>query len=261
MKKYEAYATLFVLSILFTIIDIVVSSCNLPIPSLIFSTITMIIGFVGAYKSKTLELEEKYTDTIRFINKNFNRANIVLNVLDVICCIFAFITGIFAMMLIVRCTIAIRIAVYINKYKSVAFGLWGLAFMHIFKRIKGGVKMTKNTILQKILATIIAVFGVGGVVVFFMPEFAPIAENVTKYVAMVSEIIAVVSGIWLAGTHDKVLTADEINAEEQKVQEKKAMKLAKIEYKSRQAEEIKALAEQKIKEENEKKIQVAKEVE
>lgn len=261
MKKYEVYATLFVLSILFTIIDIVVSSCQLAIPSLIFSTITMVIGFVGAYKSKTLELEEKYTDTIKFINKNFNKANIILNVLDVFCCVLAFVTGVFAMLLIVRCTIAIRIAIYINKYRSVAFGLWGLAFMHIFKKIKGERVMTKNTILQKVLATIIAVFGVGGVVVFFMPQFMVIAEEVTKYVSMASEIIAVVSGIWLAGTHDKVLSADEINAQESKVAEKKALKLAKKEYKVKQEQEIKALAEQKVKEEAEKKIQVAKEVE
>ena len=261
MKKYEVYATLFVLSILFTIIDIVVSSCQLPIPSLIFSTITMVIGFVGAYKSKALELEEKYKDTITFINKNFNKANLVLNVLDVICCVVAFMTGIFAMLLIVRCTIAIRIAVYVNKYRSVAFGLWGLAFMHIFKILKGERVMTKNTILQKILASIIAVFGVGGVVVFFMPELAPIAEEVSRYVAMSSEVIAVVGGIWLAGTHDKVLTDEEIQIQENKVAEKKALKLAKIEYKSKQANEIKALAEKKLQEENEKKVQVAKEVE
>ena len=261
MKKYEVYATLFVLSILFTIIDIVVSSCQLPIPSLIFSTITMIIGFVGAYKSKALELEEKYVDTIKFINKNFNKANLVLNVLDVICCVLAFVTGVFAMLLVVRCTIAVRIAVYINKYRSVAFGLWGLAFMHIFKKLKGERVMTKNTILQKILASIIGVFGVGGVVVFFMPEFAPVAEHISRYVAMGCEIIATISGIWLAGTHDKVLTDAEINAQENKVAEKKAFKLAKIEYKAKQKQDIKALAEQKLQEENEKKIQVAKEVE
>ena len=253
MRKYEAYATLFVLSIIFTIIDIVVSSCQLPVPSLIFSSLTMIISFIGAHKSKTLELEEKYNESISFISKNFSKSNIILSVLDVICCVIGIMTGVFALMLVFRCTIALRIAVYINKYRSVAFAFWGIAFMHIFKRIKGGVKMTKFTVLQKVLWTIVGVFGVGGVVVFFMPEFAPIAEEVSKYASMASEAIAVICGIWLGGTHDAVLTQEEIVANEQKVAQKQALKDAKKELKEKQAEELKALAEQKLKESEEKK--------
>lgn len=260
MRKYEAYATLFVLSIIFTIIDIVVSSCQLPVPSLIFSSLTMIISFIGAHKSKTLELEEKYNESISFISKNFSKSNIILSVLDVICCVIGIMTGVFALMLVFRCTIALRIAVYINKYRSVAFAFWGIAFMHLFKKIKGGVKMTKFTVLQKVLWTIVGVFGVGGVVVFFMPEFAPIAEEVSKYASMASEAIAVICGIWLGGTHDAVLTQEEIVANEQKVAQKQALKDAKKELKEKQAEELKALAEQKLQEQKEKNVSVAKEV-
>lgn len=271
MRKYEAYATLFVLSIIFTIIDIVVSSCQLPVPSLIFSSLTMIISFIGAHKSKTLELEEKYNESISFISKNFSKSNIILSVLDVICCVIGIMTGVFALMLIFRCTIALRIAVYINKYRSVAFAFWGIAFMHLFKKIKGGVKMTKFTVLQKVLWTIVGVFGVGGVVVFFMPEFAPIAEEVSKYASMASEAIAVICGIWLGGTHDQVLSEEEIKANEQKTAEKIACKEAKFaqknalrdakkELKQKQEEELKALAEQKLQEQKEKNVSIAKEV-
>lgn len=80
--------------------------------------------------------------------------------------------------------------------------------------------MTKSTVLQKILTTILAVFGVGGVVVFFIPQFTGIATSVTNIVAMISEIVAVVSGIWLSQTSDKVLTAEELKA----IQDKKDAK-------------------------------------
>lgn len=82
------------------------------------------------------------------------------------------------------------------------------------------IKMTKSTVLQKILTTILAVFGVGGVVVFFIPQFTGIATSVTNIVAMISEIVAVVSGIWLSQTSDKVLTAEELKA----IQDKKDAK-------------------------------------
>lgn len=271
MKKYEAYATLFVLSIIFTIIDIVVSSCQLPVPSLIFSTITMVIGFIGAHKSKTLELETKYDKSVEFINKNFNKANIILNVLDVVCCVIGVLTGVFALLLIFRVTIALRIAVYINKYRSVAFAIWGVVFMHIFKMKKGEKKMTKNTVLQNILWTIIAVFGLGGIVVTAVPEFMGVATIVTKVCGIVADSIAVIGGIWLGGTSDKVMSEEEIKAVELKIAEKQvkketkhaektALKDAKKEFKLKKEAELKALAEQKLKENQEKNISVAKEV-
>ena len=82
------------------------------------------------------------------------------------------------------------------------------------------IKMTKSTVFQKILTTILAVFGVGGVVVFFIPQFTGIATSVTNIVAMISEIVAVVSGIWLSTTSDKVLTSEEVKA----IQDKKDAK-------------------------------------
>ena len=82
------------------------------------------------------------------------------------------------------------------------------------------IKMTKSTVLQKILTTVLAVFGVGGVVVFFIPQFIGVATSVNNIVAMVSEIIAVVSGIWLSQTSDKILTDEEIKA----IQDKKDAK-------------------------------------
>lgn len=256
MAKYEVYATLLVLAIVFTTIDLAVSTFQLAIPSLIFSSITMVIGFIGAYLSRTISVEQKYEDAVGYIKKNFGVANTILSVLDVVCCVLALLTGVFVVMLVFRLTIAIRIAVYINKYRSVAFAVWAIAYMHIFKKFKRRkVAMTKFTILQKILLTITAVFGVGGVVVGVVPEFAGIANEVTKYVAMVSEAIAVASGIWLGTTHDEVLTEEEIIEKQNANAKKEALKMAKVEYKKLKKQEINALAENIVVKQEEEKSQ------
>ena len=112
----------------------------------------------------------------------------------------------------------ISIAWFVNKYKK---------YLEEKK-----VKMTKNTILQKFLTTVLAIFGVGGIIVGFLPKFAPIAEEITMYCSMASEVIAVISGIWLANTHDKVLSAEEVEAEklakETKAKEKEIEKYRAI---------------------------------
>lgn len=117
--------------------------------------------------------------------------------------------------------------------------------------------MTKQTTLQKIILTISAIFGAGGVVVMFMPEWAGMAQEVSKYIAMASEIIAVAGGIWLYGTHDKVLSEEEIKAEENKSAEKKALKQAKAELKKAQDMALKELAEKKMQEIKEEENKVA----
>lgn len=107
----------------------------------------------------------------------------------------------------------VSLAWFVNKYKK-----------YLKKERK--IKMTKSTTLQKVLTTIIAVFGLGGVVVFFLPQFTPIANHVSTICAMVGEIIATISGIWLSRTSDKVMTEEEI-AEVNKKQEEKELERAK----------------------------------
>lgn len=87
---------------------------------------------------------------------------------------------------------------FANKYKK------------YLKEKKKMVKQTKSTVLQKVLTTILAVFGVGGIVVGLFPAFIDVSQYVTNIIAGISEAIAVVSGIWLSTTNDKVLSADEI---------------------------------------------------
>lgn len=122
----------------------------------------------------------------------------------------------------------ISLAWFVNKYSK-----------YLKKEKK--IKMTKSTILQKILTTIIAVFGASGVVVYFLPQFTAAAAQVTNICAMVSEIIAVVSGIWLSATNDKVLTAEEI-AKKETEQKNKQLEKAKA-LLAKNAENTKALEE------------------
>jgi len=124
----------------------------------------------------------------------------------------------------------VSIAWIVNRYPK-----------YVYKKEK--IKMTKSTKLQKILTTILSVFGVGGVVVYFFPQFTTISQQISNIVAMASEVVAVVSGIWLSTTSDKVLTAEEIAQEEKKIAEKELEKVKKEALKELKAEQKKQISE------------------
>lgn len=128
---------------------------------------------------------------------------------------------------------AIAIAWFVNRYKK------------LLNKGEKKIKMTKSTVLQKVLTTILSIFGVGGIVVAFLPQFTPIATQVTNIIAMVSEAIAVVSGIWLSATSDKVLTAEEVaklnEAKEQKEIAKKQKEVAKAKAELERIENLKKI--------------------
>lgn len=189
----------------------------------------------------------------------FSNGMLVLSLLDVIFGILAIfcaslqVTALFmsvsSLTAITTCGRVIQLSKIRQFEKSLkTLNLISLAwFVNRYKKYlkEKEIKMTKSTVLQKILTTILSVFGVGGVVVFFIPQFNGIATSVTNIVAMLSEIIAVVSGIWLSQTSDKVLTAEEI-AEAEKT--KNAKKLKKAEAIVSQYEEAqKLIAESKNK--------------
>ena len=195
---------------------------------------------------QTITVEEKYSEVLTYIKKNFGIANIILSLLDVACCVLALLTGVLMLMLVFRCTIALRIVVYINKYKTVAYGVWSLVFLHAFKKIKVRVKkvMTKNTMLQNILAIAIGFFGVCGLIVLNLPAITGTEVDWTKYVGTFQELVAVVCGIVLSQTHDQVVSEEEL-AEAKKNEELKAYwKKAEAEYEAgKKAQEAEAEAE------------------
>lgn len=250
MAKFEVYATIFVLAIIFTICDVVVSTAQLTIPSLIFSSTTAVIGFIGAYMGQAIVVEEKYTEAVTFIKKNFGFANIVLSLLDVVCCILALLTGVFMLMLVFRCTIALRVLIYINKYKTVAYAVLSVVFLHVFKKTKRKVTemTTKNTKLQTILGIIVAVFGFSGLIILNLPVFTGTEVDWSHFVGMFQEMVAVVSGFALYFTHDQVVSEDEIKAKKVNAELKEFMKQAEAEYEAQRQIQIKAIAEQRLNE-------------
>lgn len=196
----------------------------------------------------------------------FNRGTLILSLFDVLFGVLnMFYTTLSLTALLASCCsfTAISICgklVQISKIKALQKSLKPLKYVsvaYLAYRIKeflikrGKLKMTKSTVLQKILTTILAIFGVGGVVVGFLPQFVDIATEITLYVSMASECIATASGIFLAGTHDKVKSAEEIE-KEKKAQEEKAKKkeIAEAEALVKKYEEAKAKEEkyQKAKE-------------
>ena len=140
-KDLHIYYTLIIVTIIFTICDLVVSYSQMLTMSLIFSSLTMAVSFVGRHKATALQMENQVDDTIKFIKSNFNCKNLILSVLDVLCCLIAFFTGVFLIAAISRSVLAIRLIVIINKYKTVAFGFWSFIFMYLFRR---GAKRMEN---------------------------------------------------------------------------------------------------------------------
>lgn len=158
-KDLSIYYVLIVLSIIFTICDLAVTCSQLLVASLIFSSITMIIGFIGKHKAKALNVEKGVDETIDFIKHNFNYSNTILSILDVLCCILALFTGIFIIAVISRSAIALRFVIIINKYRTVAFGIWSFAFIYLTKRSNYNQMEEKNEIsLFKKLATAVKTF-------------------------------------------------------------------------------------------------------
>lgn len=100
------------------------------------------------------------------------------------------------------------------------------------------MKETKFTVLQKILAIVIAIFGVGGVVVSFFPAFTGVSQQVSTIISAISSSISVASGIWLASTNDKVLTDEEKAKIEQDAKNKKKAKAQAFLDKIHDAEKI-----------------------
>lgn len=202
-------------------------------------------------------------------SKSFNHGILLLSFFDVLFGLLSvFYTTLSVTALLASCCsfTAISICgkiVQVSKIKALQKSLKPLKYVsvaYLACRIKeflikrGKLKMTKSTVLQKILTIIIAVFGVGGIVVNFIPQFAEIATQIT----IGTEGIATILGVCLYGTHDKVKSAEEIEAEKKKDEEKaKKKEIAEAEALVKKYEEAKAKEEkyQKAKEliENAKK--------
>lgn len=147
-KDMLTYSALIVLSIFFTIGDIVTSSTNHLIASSILSVITLIITFVGRHKAQAMQVSNGVDTTVDFIRVNFSRSNVILSMLDVVCSIIAILTSVLALALIFRCALAIKIFIYISRYRTIAVAVYVFIFTYLIKRRKN--KMTEEQIQTEV---------------------------------------------------------------------------------------------------------------
>jgi hypothetical protein len=135
-KQKVVICLLIILSIMFTVADLIASGLQKLTLSLIFSSVTTVITCYGSLKTKLLKVQEKADKYIKFIKSNFNKASIVFAVLDVICSIIAVLSGIFIIALISRSTIALRLLILMRKYKTVGVTIWFIAMYYFIRRVK-----------------------------------------------------------------------------------------------------------------------------
>lgn len=276
MRKHDLYIyyTLIIITIIFTICDLVVSYSQLLTASLIFSSLTMVVGFVGKNKASVLKADSQVDETIKFIKSNFNNKNTILSILDVLCCIVAFFTGVFLIAAISRSVIAIRLIVIVNKYKTVAFGIWSFVFVYLFKR--GAKKMeNKNKFVETIkksikwlwcnkkslLASLISVlFGIASAIVInaetilSLPRFEVFGINLTAIIIGVLVFAGVEIGVAGKGFETIAEALSRIKVEKDEKEKREIEKIAKKEIIAAKKEKAKIEAQnQNAEKENSKK--------
>lgn len=276
MRKHDLYIyyTLIIITIIFTICDLVVSYSQLLTASLIFSSLTMVVGFVGKNKASVLKADSQVDETIKFIKSNFNNKNTILSILDVLCCIVAFFTGVFLVAAISRSVMAIRLIVIINKYKTVAFGIWSFVFVYLFKR--GAKKMeNKNKFVETIkksikwlwcnkkslLASLISVlFGIASAIVInaetilSLPRFEVFGINLTAIIIGVLVFAGVEIGVAGKGFETIAEALSRIKVEKDEKEKREIEKIAKKEIIAAKKEKAKIEAQnQNAEKENSKK--------
>ena len=148
-KDLTMYYALIICAVFFTICDLVASGMQWLVVSLIFSSITMIITFVGKHKTKALQIEKGVDKTIDFIKSNFDKANLILSIIDVLCCVVALMMGCFVIALISRSVLALRLIVVINKYKTVSYSIIFFVIFYLFKRRKNYMAEKENEIKKE----------------------------------------------------------------------------------------------------------------
>lgn len=274
-KDLHIYYTLIIITIIFTVCDLVVSYSQMLTASLIFSSLTMVVGFVGKNKTATLRADSQVDETIKFIKSNFSANNTILSILDVLCCVIAFFTGAFLVAAISRSLLAIRLIVVINKYKTVAFGIWSFVFMYLFKR--GAKKMenkenkfinsikkfckwvwcNKKSLTGSLFATISGIAGAilaNADTIITLPRFEVLEINLTALIVGILVFAGVEVGVVGKGFETIAEALERIKGEKSEKEALRVEKTAKKEMKVEAKAKAKAENENQIaKEENSKK--------
>lgn len=235
------------LSFIFLILDIITGQIGYSTTSFIFSICGVVSWLSLLYYGK------KYID-----NYNPSIIDLILGLIDVVVGVLLFIEYGAGFNLIaqifIKSLLFVRIIKVARAYKGalkiyiVARGsnyVIGRRKMEEIEKTESTVVYTNKTIsttIQKVLVTIMAIFGTGGIVAGSLPSFTSIAADITTYIMMASEIIAVIAGVIYSNTSDKVLTEEDVNETTSNSKELKAARKLIAEAKAEKDEAAAKLA-------------------
>lgn len=105
--------------VFFTTLDLIYGSTKQSVIALICSSLSGLIVFVGAYIKKKNDIKKGIDNTFDFIYSNFNKASIILSILDIICSLIAVLTTLYWFSMIFRAIFGVRAICITNKVKTI----------------------------------------------------------------------------------------------------------------------------------------------
>lgn len=258
--------------IFFTTSDLALGFTGKSISSAICSVISAILVFIGYFSIRKTNAEKNVIELTSFIKGNFDKWQILLSVLDVICSIIVVFTSIRAFGLLFRNVIFFkilftpaRITTLTNKFKTVTKPFLIFCFVWFFVRIKKIVKEykmnnVKLSVAQKIAMVVAFVIGITWTIlsVTVLPQLAVFDDVLAQISLSLGGTAGIVFGCFLKG---KEMSEAEVAKRDEKLKLKETAyneKVAKKEELAKEKEEklklakAAALAAQRKKEAEEK---------
>lgn len=233
--------------VFFTTSDLVSGFANKPIFAAICSVISAIIIFIGYFKIVKIKAENGALKISKFIKGNFDKWQIILSVLDVICASITIFTSVMAIGMMFRTIIMFKVLftpakviTITNKFKTATKPLIIFCFVWTFIRLKNRIKEKKmnNIKLSTVQKIFICVSFIIGVV------YSILSVTCLPQIAFSSNVL-VQLGTTLGGTAGMIISAftkgKEMTDEERA---KRDLKIANAEKIAKEKAEVKLKLEQ-----------------
>ena len=228
--------------VFFTTSDLVASFSNQLLVASVSSILSGLFVFIGATRLKIVQLDDRVTHSVDFIEKNFGKSSIVFSVLDIICSVVALFTGIVIIGLMFRLTFAIRVVVVLNKFQTITRFVMMGSLIYLIRRccLMSELKMTKQQWI------VLGIFGAGalyGILSAIFPQIAVFVDPTLQALLCcgVEGVVGAV-GIFMKGASK---TEEELAESQQKLAElsdkrlnKMALAQAKTELKQAEAQQL-----------------------
>ena len=250
------FYVLIAIIIFFTTSDLVFGFSGMTIVAACCSLVSAFLVFWGYFKVQKVKVEVGIDTVTKFINSNFNKFQIVLSVLDVVCSIIVVITSILAFGVFFRTMILTkilftptRLITISNKFNTITKPLLVFCFCWVYLRVKNRIKERKMSNIKLSKAQIIfmgVAFGLGVLYSILsatcLPQIAFSSDALTQVATSLGGTAGMILGAFLKG---KEMTEEEIAARDKKLAEKEQEKAEKAKVKAEAAEQAKLEADKK----------------